>query len=76
MVAKLEAVTRHTLSPITTFTSDALTLKPLPERVICVPELPMTGVTEVTDGVTEGENVKEHNRFEQVDGVLFTSTVT
>ena len=36
----------------------------------------MTGVTEVTDGVTEGENVKEHNRFEQVDGILFTSTVT
>lgn len=59
-----------------TFTSCILELKPLPVSVISVPVVPLCGDIEVRVGVTEDGNVKEHFLLEQLDGMLFSVTVT
>lgn len=59
-----------------TFTSCILELKPPPVSVISVPSAPRCGDIEVRVGVSVDENVKEHNRLEQLDGILFSVTVT
>lgn len=62
--------------PMVTFTSCILELKPLPVSVISVPSAPLCGDIEVRVGVSEDENVKEHILLEQLDGILFSVTVT
>lgn len=59
-----------------TFTSCILELKPLPVSVILVAAVPFCGDIEVRVGVSGDENVKEHFLLEQLDGILFSVTVT
>lgn len=59
-----------------TFTSCMLELKPLPVSVMSVPAVPFCGDIEVSAGVAGDENVKEQLLLEQLDGMLFTVTVT
>ena len=59
-----------------TFTSGMLKLNPLPVSVTSVPKVPFGGVIEVREGEVDEENVKEHFLLEQLDGILFTVTVT
>ena len=59
-----------------TFTSCILELKPLPVSVISVPAVPLCGDIEVRVGVSGDENVKEQFLLEQLDGILFSVTVT
>ena len=59
-----------------TFTSCTLELKPLPVSVISVPAVPLGGDIEVRVGVSGDEIVKEHFLLEQLDGILFSVTVT
>ena len=53
-----------------------LKLNPLPVSVTSVPKVPIGGAIEVREGVVDEENVKEHFLLEQLDGILFTVTVT
>ena len=59
-----------------TFTSCILELKPLPVSVISIPAVPLRGDIEVRVGVSGDENVKEHFLLEQLEGILFSVTVT
>ena len=59
-----------------TFTSCISELKPLPVSVISVPAVPLCGDIEVRVGVSGDENVKEQFLLEQLDGILFSVTVT
>ena len=59
-----------------TFTSCILELKPLPVSVISVPAVPLRGDIEVRVGVSGDENVKEQFLLEQLEGILFSVTVT
>lgn len=59
-----------------TFTSCILELKPLPMIVISVPAVPLCGDIEVIVGVSGDENVKEQFLLEQLEGILFSVTVT
>lgn len=53
-----------------------LKLNSLPVSVTSVPKVPFEGVIEVREGVLDEENEKEHLLLEQLDGILFTVTVT
>ena len=44
--------------------------------VISVPAVPLSGDIEVRVEVSGDENVKEHFLLEQLDGILFSVTVT